>query len=169
MNKTLKYILALFALTSFLISNGQSIVIRKSCRSINDNTILWSRNPNSCTIIGNLSLYGRESSVSPFNEISSIINPNNFTFTHTGANLPTNKNWEYYFKWNEDCGSGIIESFSDTVALDEIQPDISIIDSVSVDPFTNKVHIGWKGNRSIDFASYSLYNYNRPDPRVARI
>ncbi|GAB1449821.1 hypothetical protein MASR2M44_28580 [Bacteroidota bacterium] len=167
MNKTLKYILALFALTSFLISNGQSIVIRKSCRSINDNTILWSRNPNSCTIIGNLSLYGRESSVSPFNEISSIINPNNFTFTHTGANLPTNKNWEYYFKWNEDCGSGIIESFSDTVALDEIQPDISIIDSVSVDPFTNKVHIGWKGNRSIDFASYSLYNYNRPDPRVA--
>ncbi len=145
---------------------AQSIHPRKACRSVNDNTILWSRVPNACTIIGNLVLYGRESIASPYVELSNTVNPNNFQFTHLGANLPNNKDWEYYFTYQVDCGMGVITEYSDTISIDITQPEQSFIDSVSVEPGTNKVIIGWKSNKSPDFGSYSLYNYNRSDPRV---
>lgn len=127
---------------------------------------MWSRVPNTCVITGNLSLYGRESSASPFVEISNTVNPNNFIFTHLGANLPINKDWEYFFTYKVDCGTGIIDEYSDTIAIDIIPPDQSFIDSVSVEPGTNNIQIGWTSNKSPDFGSYSLYNYNRADPRV---
>lgn len=154
----------LFLLSSII--HAQSIQPRKACRNVNDNTILWSRVPNSCTIIGNLILYGRESIASPYVELSNTVNPNNFTFTHLGANLPNNKDWEYYFTYQIDCGSGTITEYSDTISIDITQPDQSFIDSISVEPGTNKILIGWKSNKSPDFGSYSLYNYNRADPRV---
>jgi gliding motility-associated-like protein len=147
-------------------SQAQSIKPRKACRSINDNTILWSRVPNACTIIGNLILYGRESIASPFIELSNTVNPNNFTFTHLGANLPTNKDWSYYFTYQVDCGTGVIIEISDTISVDVIQPEQSFLDSISVEPGTNRILIGWQSNKSPDFGSYSLYNYNRADPRV---
>ncbi|OYU97583.1 MAG: hypothetical protein CFE21_04625 [Bacteroidetes bacterium B1(2017)] len=90
----------------------------------------------------------------------------NKTYTHVNANVPTTKAWEYFIVYQKLCGIDTILCYSDTLPIDDQKPDSTILDSVSVDPITDEIYLGWTSNKTPDFSSYYLYNYDRTDPRL---
>jgi len=143
------------------------VKINKICRNGINNNISLKIAGSPCNQNYKLALYGSENSILPFVFIDSISNTNNFV--HGNANVPFNKNWSYFLLGTINCGGANIMYISDTVLVDVFAPQLSVIDSVSVITGSNTVVIGWRQNTDKDFSHFSLFNYNRSDPRVAEI
>jgi hypothetical protein len=109
---------------------------------------------------------GRDASSFPFYGIDSGIIASNKTCVHINSNVPSVKDWEYYIEYKIKCGQDTITRFTDTLKIDDQKPDSTILDSVSVDPILSVVYLGWPSNKTSDFSSYYLYNYDRADPRL---
>ncbi|MFY8191480.1 MAG: gliding motility-associated C-terminal domain-containing protein [Bacteroidia bacterium] len=163
MKKSLIGILILFASTQVF---AQKIALKRVCNGGNNNQLTWQNIPNSCLILGNLKLYAKESLPQTFYLIDNNVNPNNGNYTHINANVPSVKDWYYYFEYTQICGTDTSIIFSDTLQIDDIKPDSTVLDSVSVDPINNVVLLGWTSNKTPDFSAYYLYNYDRADPRL---
>jgi len=144
--------------------------ITRICRSGNDNSLYWKNSTDTCDQFVQIEIWAREGPSFPFSKIATINSIFTNQYLHVDANVPFNKTWEYYLILKRICAGVGQNIISNTVAVDITPPSITTLDSVSVDPETNKVIIGWSGNRSSDFQSYSLYNLfnsGRPDPRIA--
>jgi CHU_C Type IX secretion signal domain len=137
----------------------ETLYIRRVCQdTINNknNTIYWSFSKDSCKIVGNLTLWGRDGSTSsPFQIIESGINPINFETTHVLAGSNT---WEYYIECMLNCGSSNKSFFTKTIRVDNINPSKVEIDSVSVDVKSNQVILSWIPGIETDISRYEIYH-----------
>ncbi len=146
---------------------GQKIKLVRVCNGGNNNSINWQIYPDTCILLNTLKIYGRDAIGQSFFGIDSGITTSGKNYLHLNANVPSTKDWRYYLAFQRLCGTDTFNSSTDTLAIDDIKPDSSILDSVSIDPITNKIYLGWTSNKTPDFSSYYLYNYDRPDPRLA--
>lgn len=146
--------------------SAQEMLFKRVCNAGNNNQLTWQNNINTCTLLGPVKLYAKENVAQPYFLINNNINILPGNFTHANANVPAVKDWHYYFEYRQICGIDTLLIYSDTLQIDDIKPDSTILDSVSVDPINNVVLLGWSGNRTSDFNAYYLYNYDRADPRL---
>ena len=161
-----KLIIGLLFLVSSTSLLAQKLVLKRVCNSGNNNQLTWQFQASSCTLIGNAKLYAKESFSQAFYLINNAVNPISGNFTHNNANVPSVKDWYYFFEYASICGSDTFTFHTDTLQIDNTKPDSTILDSVSVDPINNVVQLGWTSNKTADFFAYYLYNYDRADPRL---
>lgn len=159
-----KLFLLYLTLVAIHYSWGQTS-LKRICRSGNNNDIFFN-DSSTCTILTPIKIYARENVSFGFFELGSINSFPTSKYIHNNANVPNNKNWEYFLNYKKVCGTDTLEVFTDTLLVDIKPPTLSLIDSVSVIPCTNQIIIGWKSNKDLDFESYTLYKYNNPDPRL---
>lgn len=140
------------------VNAQETIFIRRVCQdTVNNknNTIYWSFNQDSCKIIGDLTLWGRDGSLaSPFQIVNAGINPTNFETTHA---LMASSTWEYYIEATINCGTANKSYISKIVKVDNNNPSKTEIDSLSVDIKTNTPVIGWKRGLEGDIHKYEVY------------
>lgn len=146
--------------------SAQELLLKRVCNAGNNNQLTWQNKPKTCVTLGTIRLYAKENVAQAYFLINSNINHFTENFTHVNANVPAVKDWHYYFEYTQICGIDTLIIFSDTLKIDDIKPDSTVLDSVSVDPINNLVLLGWSGNRTPDFNAYYLYNYDRADPRL---
>lgn len=162
-----KWIFILLSCFFSLLVNAQKIKFQRVCNGGNNNNLSWLVIPDGCSIVSTLSIYARDASSQPFVKIDSLINPNLKSYTHINSNVPSTKPWQYFLQINIYCGGPDTINFTtDTLEIDDIKPDSTILDSVSVDPITGVVYLAWTSNKTPDFSSYYLYNYDKADPRL---
>lgn len=145
---------------------GQKINFTRVCNGGNNNQLFWQINADTCLLLNTLKIKGRDATSFPFYGIDSGIIASNKNYIHINSNVPSVKDWEYYIEYKIKCGQDTITRFTDTLKIDDQKPDSTVLDSVSVDPELNIVYLGWTSNKTSDFSSYYLYNYDRPDPRL---
>jgi hypothetical protein len=162
-----KLILIILLICSAFLGNSQKIRFVRVCNAGINNNLFWQFDQDLCTTINTIKIYGRESLSFSFYGIDSGINLSSQNYLHLNANFPAIKTWQYFIATTVVCNNDTSTFFSDTLIIDDIKPDSTILDSVSVDPITNVVLLGWRSNKTPDFASYYLYNTDRADPRLA--
>jgi hypothetical protein len=160
----------IFIFIGFLLSHtllAQKIKFQRVCNGGNNNLLSWVIIPDGCVIVSPLNIFARDGISQPYTKIDSLINPVNKSYIHTNSNVPSSKPWQYYLQVKIYCGGpDTIEFNTDTLGIDDIKPDSTTLDSVSVDPITGVVYLAWISNKTPDFSSYYLYNYDRADPRL---
>lgn len=148
-------------------SNAQKLILKRICNSSLDNVLNWQSAGDTCILHGTIKIWARESKVFPFFGLDSGIVNTIKAYNHINANSPSKKDWEYFLEYYKICGGDTFQFHTDTFRVDDVMPDSTILDSVSVDPISNRVILGWTSNKTADFASYYLYNTDRSDPRLA--
>ncbi len=161
-----RIILISFILVLSQFAFGQKINFIRVCNGGNNNQLFWQINADTCLLMNTIKINGRDASSFPFYGIDSGIVTTNKNYIHLNSNVPSVKDWEYFIEYKIKCGKDTITRFSDTLKIDDQKPDSTILDSVSVDPILNVVYLGWASNKTPDFSSYYLYNYDRADPRL---
>jgi gliding motility-associated-like protein len=146
--------------------SAQELLFKRVCNAGNNNQLTWQNKANTCTNLGPIKLFAKENVAQAYFLINNNINLLAGNFTHVNANAPAVKDWHYYFEYTQICGIDTLVILSDTLKIDDIKPDSTILDSVSVDPINNVVLLGWSRNKTADFNAYYLYNYDRADPRL---
>ena len=68
------------------------------------------------------------------------------------------KSWRYFLIFKYLCDDS--EYITDTLEIDEVQPNISEIDTVSYDPVSGFWQVGWKQNPAIDLKGYIVWESN---------
>lgn len=126
---------------------------RRACVTKNNRDIIlnWSPLSNPCGKFIKLYVYARNNSTNPYVLLDSIDNITVNNYTHLNGALVANT-WQYFLRFNYVCGD--TSSYSDTLLLDINQPGENPIDSVSVDPVSGKVIIGWSASAAPDILGY---------------
>ncbi len=163
----MKYLITILILFTIKISTAQKIIFVRICNSGINNTIYWQEGIDTCRLFGTINLYAKENETAQYYKLDSNLNTASKSYIHKNANIPSIKNWEYKIEYKTICGTDTLEIFTDSLLVDDIKPDSSILDSVSVNPINNQVYLGWSKNKTPDFAFYYLYNSDRVDPRLA--
>lgn len=130
--------------------------MRRACLDDVDSLLdlLWFKPTDNCGSFTSFSLYGRDDTLNLFSYLGSYKNSG---LQNLSIKLPNVKNnWQFYLVYNKAC-NGIDSIFSDTVSIDETEPDDAVLDSVSVDLASQKVLIGWRKNTSPDIKGYYIY------------
>ena len=160
----------LFIFVVFFLSHtllAQKIKFQRVCNGGNNNLLSWVIVPDGCVIVSTLNVFARDGASQPYTKIDSLINPTNKSYIHLNSNVPSSKPWQYFLQVKIFCGGpDTLDLNSDTLSVDDIKPDSTILDSVSVDPISGVVYLAWTSNKTPDFSSYYLYNYDRADPRL---
>lgn len=161
------FVLTILTLVFSYQISAQKIQFKRVCRNGTSNNLSWQLNPDTCLLYSTITLVGTESASFPFYSIDSGIIATNLQYTHIAANIPSKKDWKYFLQYRVICGTDTLLVRSDTLAVDTSRAEPTFLDSVSIDPISNTVSIGWSSNKSPDFNSYYLYNAEKPDPRLA--
>lgn len=136
---------------------GQNPNLRRICPNGKDNELFWN-NPNyGCLTFWFYIIWERKGNTGPFLPIDTIYNLNTSNYLHANATPPLSEPNSYYFIERRDSCTSPYNHYSDTLLVDVIPPNITELDSVSVDIVTNKVVLGWRKNTSPDFDKYMLY------------
>ncbi|MHB1279307.1 MAG: fibronectin type III domain-containing protein, partial [Bacteroidia bacterium] len=101
-----------------------------------------------------IELFARPNDFSPFTSIGTITNFNQSNFTHFGAAAITDT-WSYQLVYRYLCNG--IEYYGDTLYIDQMQPVPSTFDSVSYDPLSGGIFLGWSQNLATDLFGYYLW------------
>ncbi len=164
----MKQILVIFFIFFLnIIGYSQKIILSRICNNGPNNTIFWQSGTDTCQIIPSINLWAKENTSSSLYKVDSNINIGDQTYIHLNANIPAIKNWEYCIEYRIICNIDTVIKFTKLAKIDDSKPDSTILDSASINPFTNSVILGWQSNKTPDFASYYLYNIDRTDPRLA--
>lgn len=131
--------------------------MRRACLNKSDSTVtlLWYPPTDNCATFTLFNLYGQEDALSVYMHMGQY---NNFSLNAIQFKIPNLKDWKFYLVYSLAC-NGTDSIYSDTIQIDNSEPVISEIDSVSVDFATQTTMIGWKQNPSPDIRGYILY-YN---------
>jgi gliding motility-associated-like protein len=159
-------ILLIWLLLASIGVQAQKVFFVRVCNGGNNNNLSWRLEADTCPIFGTLKLFAKDADALPFFALDSGIIAATKTYSHVNANVPSTKDWSYYFQYQIICGSDTFTVQSNTLKIDDQKPDSTVLDSVSVDPLTNTVMLGWTSNKTPDFSAYYLYNYDRADPRL---
>lgn len=135
--------------------------LRRICRANLNNDIFWNYNQSvPCGTFKEYRIYGREKTSNPYTLLNTEPNKNITTWSHLNANVPSNKNWDYYIETVFNC-SGIDNlCYSDTQNVSEFYLPKSKIAYVTVDILTNKPIIVWEKNTFPSFWYIDLFNDN---------
>lgn len=153
----MRWIIVIIFTLSCLLVRAQRPELRRICPSGLDNNLYWSNPIYPCNNFLFYIIWERKGSTGTYAPIDTIYSLNTETYTHENANPPLSEpNSNYIIERRDSCG-GINSTFSDTVKVDIEPPNISELDSVSIDINTNKVVLGWRTNTSPDFDKYLLY------------
>lgn len=148
------FAILILAWSSWCIAADHPVKIRRICNDGSNITLYWFPTTDTCSAFQKYYIWARNGSSGSFILIDSVANKAAETYTHINANAGSGtKNWSYFITHLDSCGPAFLVS-SDTVAVDNAQVFQSFIDSVSVDPITGKVVIGWHSNQAPDFQVY---------------
>jgi gliding motility-associated-like protein len=147
------YCCSLFCVMAWANTPAQ---LRRICEVSADNHLFYTANSQPCAAYLKLFVWGRNGFSGPFIIVDSIDNLLTNSYIHSNASQTGATNWFYYIETRDSCGPDY-SVYSDTVFVDRTPPEIVQIDSVSVNPSTNLMIIGWQSNKSEDFSYYKLY------------
>ena len=141
-----------------LVEGAQTPVkIRRVCNSASNNIeLFWFATKDICPLYHKYYIWAKVGVSGTAQIIDSTSNVSTETYTHINANSGGAKNWYYYIEYRDSCGP-VFSVFSDTVNVDVEQKIPTYIDSVSVNPTSGSVFIGWRQNTAPDFAIYDLF------------
>jgi gliding motility-associated-like protein len=122
------------------------------CKAGANNDLLFFPSTDTCSKFVGYYIWARNGAFSPFLLIDSIVPQSTTNYQHVGA--PGNE-WYYTVETRDSCPP-VYNNFSDTVQVDAIPPLETLFDSISVTE-QNKVVLGWRANKTFDFAYYNLY------------
>jgi gliding motility-associated-like protein len=146
----------IFFLFTFNLRGDVPVEIRRICKNAKDNYIYFYPSSDPCSLYFQYKIWGRNGLVGPYSLLDSVLVKNTDLYIHVNANPGIATNWSYFIVITDSCGPDY-QTGSDTLFVDEIAPASTFIDSVSVDPITNKVNIGWSSNSTLDFSYYIVY------------
>lgn len=146
----------IFLLFTLNLKADVPVEIRRICKNGRDNYIYFYPSTDPCTLYFQYKIWGRNGLVGPYSLLDSVLVKTTDLYIHANANPGIATNWSYFIVITDSCGPDY-ETISDTAFVDEVAPSSTFIDSVSVDPITNKVQIGWHSNSTPDFAYYIVY------------
>ena len=136
---------------------SQSPNLRRICPNGADNNLYWSNPVDTCSQYTFNIIWERKGVVGPFSPIDTIYNLTQDAYLHINATPPLSEPNSYYFIERRDSCGPNYNQYSDTLLVDVLPPNISELDSVSVDLISNRVLLGWSKNSSPDFDKYLLY------------
>lgn len=136
---------------------GQAPNFRRICPNGADNTLYWSNPIYTCANFSFYIIWERKGNIGPFLPIDTIYNQNDESYLHVNATPPLSEPNSYYFIERRDSCGPVYNHYSDTLLVDVLPPNITELDSVSVDINANRVILGWQKNTSPDFDKYLLY------------
>lgn len=130
--------------------------LKRACIQSNftDIQLSWDLTQDPCGQFIEIEIFARPNNFSPFISIATVTNFNQSTFTHFGAAAITDS-WSYQLVYRFLCNG--VEYHGDTLYVDLTQPAPSSFDSVSYDPSTGGVILGWSKNLSPDLYGYYLW------------
>lgn len=155
------YILFLLFITANIAQAQYCSKLRRICRANLNNDIFWNYNLSvPCGTFKEYRIYGRDKTSNPYTLLNTETNQNIINWSHLNANVPSNKNWDYYIETVFNC-SGIDNlCYSDTQNVSEFYLPKSKIAYVTVDILTNKPLIVWEQNTFPSFWYVDLFNDN---------
>ena len=155
------YILLLLFITASIAQAQYCSKLRRICRANLNNDIFWNYNQSvPCGTFKEYRIYGRDKTSNPYTLLNTEINQNITNWSHLNANVPSNKNWDYYIETVFNC-SGIDNlCYSDTQNVSEFYLPKSKIAFVSIDIKTNKPFIVWEQNTFPSFWYVDMFNDN---------
>lgn len=131
--------------------------IRRICRSGLNNELYWNNNSVFPTPFKEYQVYGRDKASDPFTLLYTDTNIKNTYFLHLNANVPSNKNWEYFiiclYELNGSC-------ITDTQNVASFNLPKSKIAYVTVDIDSEYPVIVWEKNNYPSFWYVDLFNDN---------
>ncbi|HCS20758.1 MAG TPA: hypothetical protein DIW47_09395 [Bacteroidetes bacterium] len=153
-NKTLLLFLFYFGIMAWP-SHAQHY-LKRACIQSNqtDIQLSWDLTQDPCGQFVEIEIFARPNNFSPFSSIGTITNFNQSNFTHSGAAAITST-WSYQLIYRYLCNG--IEYYGDTLYVDQIQPVPSTFDSVSYDPVSGGIFLGWSQNMASDLYGYYLW------------
>ncbi len=163
-NRKMRAILLILFILLVSVSNAQNCSqIRRVCRdSIAPNNELFWNTPSSapCGTFKEYRIFARDKNTDPFTQLFAFGNISTTTFVHTNANVPVNKNWEYFVQIVNDCGGVENYCYTDTQNISAFNLQKSIIAYVSVDTTSNLPNIHWEKNTHPSFSYVEvLFSY----------
>lgn len=151
------YLLLLLCISLIEISVAGPPVMRRICKNGPDNILYFYPSTDTCTAFSKYYIWGKDGASNPYQLIDSVAGKSADQYTHTGANPAGNpKTWYYYIVYQDSCTPPLTQ-YSDTLVVDQSPPEPVFLDSVSVDPATQKVILGWASNKSSDFFRYLVF------------
>ncbi len=128
--------------------------MRLACLDKQDSTLslLWHAPTDNCGSFYTINLYGREDAFTLFTLLKTYYTPT----SNISIKLKNLKNWQFYLVYSKAC-NGTDSIYSDTIMIDQQEPNTMDVDSVSVDLNTQKTLIGWTKNTSQDTKGYFVY------------
>lgn len=134
---------------------AQNPLLRRICQDPNNNTIFWTNPVYSCTTFHFYIIWASENNTSFFPVDTNFFSGSE-SHIHLNASIPGIPNRYYFVERRDSCGP-VYNHYSDTLEIDIQNPAATFLDSVSVDINTNKVILGWQGNKLPDFNRYFTY------------
>lgn len=153
------FVLCLLCVSSISAYASSSPKMRRVCRDPSpstNNTVYFYPSSDTCSSFYKYFVWARNGVSGPFLLLDSIANKSASEYNHLNANPGTPTLWYYFIEYVDSCGPDF-SLFSDTLVVDIAPPDTIFIDSASVNINTNRVEIGWRGNKAPDFLNYILY------------
>ncbi len=154
-----KIFFILFLFISYVSSGQNCSQIRRVCRIGNDNELFWNT-PGvlPCGTFKEYRIFARDKTTDPFVQLRMEPNIGTLFYNHSNANVPNNKNWEYFIQIVSDCGGVENYCYTDTQNISVFKLPKSNIAFVSVNPITNEPIIYWEKNSYPSFWYMDLYN-----------
>jgi gliding motility-associated-like protein len=136
--------------------------LRRACLQTNKKDIVlsWNVPGDTCNSFIAYDIYGKPDLTQPFKFLDSVNIYNQNLFIHKDAFIISGT-WQYYIVARFNCNG--VEETSDTILLDLVQPPSAPVDSISIDPLTGNILIGWSPIPASDLAGYVVYEYVAPD------
>lgn len=150
------FLLVILLLVSHVVlSISQPVSLTRVCLDRSDSTftLFWNPQTDACNSFERYLIYGQEDDLSPFVLIDEVLTQSN-EYSFKAPNL---KEWRFFIITQYGC-DGVTRYFSDTLKVDTEQPQVWDLDSVSVNPFTNSVQVGWSEHPEPDKKGYYLYH-----------
>jgi|GEM_PF-1970120 len=143
-------------------ANAQSCSkLRRICRANLNNEVFWKYNMGvPCGTFKEYRIFGRDKPSSLYSILQTINNETTTSFTHIDANLPSNKNWDYFIETVYDCGGTETFCYSDTQNVSQFYLPKSSIAYVTVDIDSEIPVIIWEKNNYPSFWYVDLFNDN---------
>jgi len=135
--------------------------LRRICRANLNNEIFWRYNLSvPCGTFKEYRIFGRDKPSSSYTILQTVTSENTTSFSHIDANLPSNKNWDYFIETVYDCGGTETFCYSDTQNVSQFYLPKSSIAYVTVDIDSELPVIIWEKNSYPSFWYVDLFNDN---------
>jgi gliding motility-associated-like protein len=126
-------------------------------------TIYWNSSNAACSTFSEYEIWGRDDTNNFFSLLKS--EPNRLTES-SDVLLPNQKRWQFFVVAKYGC-PGSPKFNSDTVFIDDQEPQLLELDSVSIDLFDQTLVAGWQRSPANDLQGYYLYRVGASNAIIA--